>query len=111
MAGEIHTQLTQPLAPQNIQPSESEPVPPVVHVMPMWVPSQPQPVPPAPKLDKVAGEAEMARHRRRRTPRQAVSKVAVRRFADPFADEDGANCIRCGYLVVPVREKRDLLTC
>jgi hypothetical protein len=33
-------------------------------------------------------------------------------FADPFAAEDtGTNCIRCGYLVSPEREKRGLLTC
>jgi hypothetical protein len=44
-----------------------------------------------------------------RKPR--VPKAAVRRFADPFADEDGANCIRCGYLVEPAREKRGLMTC
>ena len=28
-------------------------------------------------------------------------------FADPFAaDDSGTNCIRCGYLVSPAREKR-----
>jgi hypothetical protein len=108
---ELQAKPAQPLPPQDIEPIVPEPASPVVHVMPMWVPSQPQPVPPAPRLDQVAGEAEMARQRRRRTPTQAVSKAEVRRFVDPFADEDGANCIRCGYLVEPAREKRGLLTC
>ncbi|MDO9714295.1 hypothetical protein [Paracraurococcus lichenis] len=36
----------------------------------------------------------------------------MRSFADPFAGEDdGANCLRCGYLVEAAREKRGLLTC
>ena len=35
-----------------------------------------------------------------------------RRIADPFdPDDDGANCMRCGYAVEPAREKRGLLTC
>jgi hypothetical protein len=108
---ELQAKPAQPLPPQDIQPIVPEPVPPVVHVMPMWVPSQPQLVPPAPKSDEVAGKAGLARQRRRRTPAEPVSRVAARRFADPFADEDGANCIRCGYLVEPAREKRGLMTC
>ena len=108
---ELQAKPAQPLPPQDIQPIVPEPVPPVVHVMPMWVPSQPQPVPPAPKPDEVAGEAGMPRQYRRRMPAKPASKLAVRRFADPFADEDGANCIRCGYLVEPAREKRGLMTC
>lgn len=47
----------------------------------------------------------------RRQPRVATPKVE-RRFADPFAAEDtGANCLRCGYLVEPTRERRGLMTC
>jgi hypothetical protein len=39
-------------------------------------------------------------------------KETARHFADPFADgDDGANCLRCGYLIEPAREKRGLLTC
>jgi hypothetical protein len=108
---ELQAKPAQPYPPQDIQPIVPEPTSPVVHVMPMWVPSQSQPVPPAPKSDEVAGEAGMARQRRRRMPAEPVSRVAARRFADPFADEDGANCSRCGYLVEPAREKRGLLTC
>jgi hypothetical protein len=43
---------------------------------------------------------------------KAAKPPGKRAFADPFAAEDtGANCIRCGYLVSPAREKRGLLTC
>jgi hypothetical protein len=53
-----------------------------------------------------------AERRRPRTPEAKTPKVAVRRFADPFADgDDGTNCLRCGYLVEPARERRGLLTC
>ena len=107
----LRAKPAQLLPTQDMQPVAPDPVPPVVHIMPMWVPSQPQPVPPAPKSGEVAGEAGLARQRRRRTPAEPVSRVATRRFADPFADEDGANCIRCGYLVEPAREKRGLMTC
>jgi hypothetical protein len=42
----------------------------------------------------------------------AVTPKAERRFADPFLAEDtGANCFRCGYLVEPARESRGLMTC
>jgi hypothetical protein len=36
----------------------------------------------------------------------------ARRVADPFdANDDGANCLRCGYAVEPARERRGLMTC
>ena len=108
---ELQAKPTQSLLPQDIQPIAPEPASPIVHVMPMWAAFQPQPAPPLPKPDEVAGGAGMARQRRRRVPEASVSKEAVRRFADPFSDEDGANCIRCGYLVEPAREKRGLMTC
>ncbi|MDO9712800.1 hypothetical protein [Paracraurococcus lichenis] len=41
-----------------------------------------------------------------------MSDATARRFADPFAmGDDGANCLRCGYLVEAEREGRGLLTC
>ncbi len=56
--------------------------------------------------------AGQAGQRRRWSQPRAAKPVAGRAFADPFAAEDtGANCIRCGYLVEPEREKRGLLTC
>jgi hypothetical protein len=46
-----------------------------------------------------------------RTPKAAAVEVA-RGFADPFAnDDDGANCIRCGFLVEAAQESRGMLTC
>jgi len=46
-------------------------------------------------------------------PRKARGRPRRERtFADPFAaDDSGANCIRCGYLVEAAREKRAKLTC
>jgi hypothetical protein len=44
-------------------------------------------------------------------PKAAAVEVP-RGFADPFANsDDGANCIRCGFLVEAARERRHLLTC
>jgi hypothetical protein len=41
-----------------------------------------------------------------------VAKPRVRQFADPFAsDDDRPNCLRCGYLVEKVRDRRGLMTC
>jgi hypothetical protein len=41
-----------------------------------------------------------------------VSEARTRRFADPFAaDDDCANCLRCGYLVEKARDRRGLMTC
>lgn len=78
-------------------------VPPVVHVMPGWAPSPVEPeTRPAP-----AAEAKPRVARTRRTA-PAIS----RRVADPFdAADDVANCLRCGYVVEPARERRGLMTC
>lgn len=78
-------------------------VSPVVHMMPGWAPSAAEPeTRPAP-----APEAKPRVARTRRTA-PAVS----RRVADPFDDaDDVANCLRCGYVVEPARERRGLMTC
>ena len=93
-----------PLEASNATP---DPAPPVGHVMPGWEPllpplepagtSEPPPLPqPSPKKARQASPLQMP----------------GRTFADPFATEDtGANCIRCGYLVSPARERRGLTTC
>lgn len=50
----------------------------------------------------------------RRLRRSSVPHAAtpVRRVADPFdLADDGANCLRCGYLVEPARDRRGLMTC
>jgi hypothetical protein len=77
----------------------------------MWQPSPPQPAPLVPKPAEPSVERVMARQRRPRVTKAPTAKAGERRFADPFADEDGANCFRCGYLVEPAREKRGLMTC
>src|SRR4051794_12811247 len=41
----LRAKTAQPLPLQDIQPVAPDPVPPVVHVMPMWQPSPPQPAP------------------------------------------------------------------
>jgi hypothetical protein len=97
----------QPLPPQYVEPVAPEPAQPVVHVMPAWEPS-------APPEDIPAVVHVMPRWEPLppRTPKAKAPKEAARRFADPFAEgEDGANCLRCGYLVEPARERRGLLTC
>jgi hypothetical protein len=46
--------------------------------------------------------------------RSSDSKVGgrSRRVADPFdANDEGANCLRCGYVVERARERRGLMTC
>src|SRR3954451_2242212 len=90
----------QPLPQQDIQPVAPEPASPVVHVMPMWEPSAPQPEPPLVEPDEPSVEPVMTERRRSRIPKARTSEGTARRFADPFADADeGANCLRCGYLV------------
>ena len=75
----------------------------VGHVMPGWEPLL-APVQP----DEPAAEPVASPQRRPRVARPP----AGRRFADPFAPEDtGANCLRCGYLIEPGRERRGLMTC
>jgi hypothetical protein len=45
-------------------------------------------------------------------PPRPRTRKPERRVADPFdAHDDGANCLRCGYVVEPAREKRGLMTC
>lgn len=75
-----------------------DPEAPVVHVMPAWEPSVPDvAVEPPPMPTERASRA---------------ARPVARRVADPFdAEDDGANCLRCGYLVEPGREKRGLTTC
>jgi len=102
----------QPLPLQDTQPAAPEPAPPVVHVMPMWEPSPPQLAPAMTRSDEMPAGAAITERRRPRTPKAKAPKETARHFADPFAAaDDGANCLRCGYLVEPARERRGLLTC
>jgi hypothetical protein len=95
----------QPLPPQDKPPVAPELEQPAVHVMPMWEPSPSQ-------LGEPSVEPAMVEQHKPRTPKAKAPKTTARHFADPFADADeGANCLRCGYLVEPARERRGLLTC
>ncbi len=97
-----------PYPQHEIPPAAAEPAEPTVHVMAMWEPTPQQPAQPVePPVEAAIAEDRKPRFSKPRTP-----KVTVRHFADPFTDDDsGANCIRCGYLVEPGREKRGLWTC
>ena len=91
-----------PVSPPLETPIASpDPAPQVGHVMPGWepllLPIEPETAPAPPQ-------------RQPKTP--AAPKPRKRAFADPFAAEDtGANCFRCGYLIEAAREKRGLMTC
>jgi hypothetical protein len=79
---------------------------PTAHVMPAWEPAAPEPA-------QRPAEPEAAAPRKAATPRREKAPgPAGRRVADPFdAEDDGANCLRCGYAIDPLRERRGFLTC
>jgi hypothetical protein len=87
------------------------PAPPVGHLMPGWEPLLP-PLKPTEPAGKIPA-ASRSRLRVAKPERPENPPISTRRaFADPFAaDDSGTNCIRCGYLVSPAREKRGLMTC
>jgi hypothetical protein len=103
-----------------------EPQQPAVHVMPMWESSRadPEPTQAEPKRRgrprKIVNEtalitgdpsAPQPAAKRRGRPRKIASETAPI-TADPFdPNDDGTNCLRCGCLVQPAREKRGLMTC
>ena len=101
-----------PLPSQDIRPVAPEPAQPTVHVMPMWEPTQQRAAQPAAEPAEQPGGMAAAGGRAPRVPKPRAPKTTGRLFADPFSPDDGgANCIRCGYLVEPAREKRGLMTC
>jgi hypothetical protein len=101
----------QPIPSLEMQPAAPKAPAPVVHVMPMWEPSRQQAPQPMEEPPESPGEAAAPGTRRPRLAK-VRAPTAERHFADPFADgEDGTNCMRCGYLVEPAREKRGLTTC
>jgi hypothetical protein len=82
---------------------------PVAHVMPACMPAVSEPsVALAPTVPSEA--AQPAPQSAKQAGRAATG--ASRRVADPFdANDDGANCLRCGYAIQPARERRGLMTC
>jgi len=108
----LRAKPAQPVPPQDRQPVVPEAAPPVVHVMPMWQPSSQQSAQPVTRPGEPPVEAAGPASRSPCIAKAKAPKVVARHFADPFADGDGGtNCMRCGYLVEPAREKRSLLTC
>jgi hypothetical protein len=87
------------------------PTPPVGHLMPGWEPLL-SPLPPVEPAAKIPAGSR-PRSRAARPERSQNQSTSIKRaFADPFtADDTGTNCIRCGYLVSPAREKRGFMTC
>jgi hypothetical protein len=100
------------LPPDELRPATSEPTQPVAHVMPIWESSPRQPASPAEKPTDPAVRSSAVKARRKHSARPSAPKVAERHFANPFAEtDDGANCVRCGYLVEQARDRRGLRTC
>jgi hypothetical protein len=127
------------VAPIPTEPTNVEAVTPTAHVMPAWelpvavVVKPPQPVatvvapargrgrprkhavrePAAAEVPAALAEEQIAVSRRGSgQPRKTIAGASARRIADPFdADDDLANCMRCGYAIEPEREKRGLMTC
>jgi hypothetical protein len=91
------------------KPAIAAPVAPTFHLMPARSPSAPAaeatPVLPDP-------EPTVAARRGRGRPRKQTVVAPAKRIADPFdANDEGSNCIRCGYAVQPARERRGMMTC
>ncbi len=101
-----------PALPQKTQPTAPEIRPPTVHVMPAWEPSVHQPESTVAEPVEGSSSTQAVEGLNLRDAKPRSPKMTVRRFADPFSDgDDGANCIRCGYLVERAREARGLWTC
>lgn len=80
---------------------------PVTHIMPAWEPTAVEAAPSAADREPVVSV-----HRARGRPRRQTAIAPTRHIADPFDDADqGANCLRCGYVIEPARERRGLMTC
>ena len=107
--------LAKPPAPallQERQPTAPEIRPPTVHVMPAREPSVQQPASTDADLGEGSNSTQAIEGLNLCDAKPRSPKMTVRRFADPFSDGDnGANCVRCGYLVERAREARGLWTC
>ncbi len=122
-----------------VEPAIPEAAVPIAHVMPAWesavtavtaAPRGEAPVSVAPRgqgrprahppqepatAEMAAGavvERVAASRRGPGRPHKAIANAPARHVADPFdASDDGANCMLCGYVIEPPREKRGLMTC
>jgi len=96
-------------APAPVEDTPIETTKPTTHVMPMWEPTvaEADAAPPVHLEEPVA-----ASPKRTLAAGSARARKPARHVADPFdADDDGANCLRCGYAIEPARARRGLLTC
>jgi hypothetical protein len=99
---------TPAIPPTSVDPDQVKAPKPVTHLMPAWEPAEAKPEVVTSTRTQAAAAVPppVVAAKRRKTNKPA------RRVADPFdAADDGANCLRCGYVVEPVREKRGLRTC
>ena len=88
---------------------ETAPAQPATHVMPMWERAVAPEESRSPSPDRAP--ARSARHATTDAA-DPLKSTAQRRVADPFnAQDDGANCLRCGYVIEPERDQRGLMTC
>ncbi|MBW6399156.1 hypothetical protein KPL78_14940 [Roseomonas sp. HJA6] len=95
--------------PTPVEAAPVEAAKPAMHVMPMWEPMPAEAVATAPPP---AVETVTAGAKRPRGAGGPKAPKPTRHVADPFDDNDnGANCMRCGYAIEPVREARGLMTC
>lgn len=78
-----------------IKPITVEAMTPAAHVMPAWEPAAAEEAPSPPPAQTLQDEGRPDRGR----PRKRMSATPPRRVADPFdANDDGANCVRCGLI-------------
>lgn len=85
------------------------PAAPVTHVMPMWEPAA---VTADAATPTMVAEPAASPCRDVDASHRPSKRRPARRVADPFdADDDAANCMRCGYAVEPSRDRRGLMTC
>lgn len=107
-------QAKRPIAtPVPPAPVTANAIAPTTHVMPAWEPTWAKEASSAPGSPTLTEAPDAAERRGRGRPRkEAHTAPPARHVADPFdADDDGANCLRCGYAIEPAREKHGLMTC
>lgn len=93
-----------PPAPEAPAP---EPAEPAIHLMPMWERSEA-----ARETEPAAGTDAPTEAEDTAEPAARPAREAARRVADPFdAEDERANCLRCGHVVEVARERRGLMTC
>lgn len=96
------------VAPILAEPATVEAAEPTAHVMPAWEPAAAEKAP----LRAAVQTPTVEERRGRGQPRKQSASMSTRRIADPFdQNDDGTNCMRCGYVIEPAREKRGLMIC